>query len=178
VDGAGATVPASGAAGFVAALAAFLLGFAFFLADFSPAALFFAGFFNDFFLAFGALFFFFFFAAFLAFLFFAMTNLRQELMEQHTEPAHGGADYSTAGEKPRPIEFLCCLGRPQILIQDVRIELDPAVPYDRRRLSVHDDATEPVYIPPGAEGAHFEKIPEKNAPLQPVVELQPERVVP
>jgi hypothetical protein len=109
VDGAGATVPASGAAGFVAALAAFLLGFAFFRADFFPAALFFAGFFNDLFLAFDALFFFFFFAAFLAFLFFAMTNLRQELMEQHTEPARRGAGYSTAGENPGPLNSFAVL---------------------------------------------------------------------
>src|SRR5713226_2886644 len=110
VDGAGATVPAVGAAGFAAAfLAAFFLGFAFFRADFFLAAFFFAGFFNDFLFAFAALFFFFFFAAFLPFLFLAMTDLRQELMKQRTESAHGGAGYPTAGESPGPLNSFAVL---------------------------------------------------------------------
>ncbi len=105
MDGAGATVPAAGATGFAAAfLAAFFLGFAFLRADF-----FFASFFNDFLFAFAALLFFFFFAAFLPFLFLAMTDLRQELMKQRTESAHGGAGYSTAGESPGPLNSFAVL---------------------------------------------------------------------
>ena len=86
VEVAEATVPAIGATSLAAFLAT--LGFAFFWVDFFLPA-FFADFLNDFLLLFffAALFFFFFFAAFLAFLFFAMTGLRQELMEQRTEPA-------------------------------------------------------------------------------------------
>jgi hypothetical protein len=178
VDGAGATVPTVGAAGFAAAfLAACFFGLAFVRADFLLAALFFAGFFNDFLFAFffAALLFFFFFAAFLPFLFLAMTDLHQKLMKQRTESAHGGAGYSTAGESPGPLNSFAA--RQQILMQDVGIEPDPAVPYDRRRFPIHDDATEPFHIPPGAESAHFEEIPEKHATFQTVVELQPEPVI-
>jgi hypothetical protein len=58
---------------------------------------------------FAALFFFFFFAAFLAFLFFAMAGLRQELMELRSEPAHGGAGYSTSRESPEGLNSLAAL---------------------------------------------------------------------
>jgi hypothetical protein len=45
----------------------------------------------------------------LAFLFFAMAGLRQELMEQHTKPAHKGASYSTSRESPEGLNSLAAL---------------------------------------------------------------------
>jgi len=62
-------------------------------------------------------------------------------------------------------------------MKNVGIEPYPAVPHDRRRFSVHRDAAEPVCVPPGAESVHFEEIPEKHAPFQTVVELQPKLVI-
>ena len=103
-----ATAPATGVTG----LAAFLvtLGFAFLWVDFFLPA-FLADLFNDFLLAFfvAALLFFFFFAAFLAFLFFAIADLRQELMEQRTEPARKDASYSTSRDSPEGLNSLAAL---------------------------------------------------------------------
>jgi hypothetical protein len=62
-------------------------------------------------------------------------------------------------------------------MKNVGIEPYPAVPHNRRRFPVHGDAAEPVYIAPGAESVHFEEIPEKHAPFQTVLELQPELVI-
>jgi hypothetical protein len=45
----------------------------------------------------------------LAFLFFAIAGLRQELMEQHTKPAHKGASYSTSRESPEGLNSLAAL---------------------------------------------------------------------
>jgi hypothetical protein len=64
------------------------------------------------------------------------------------------------------------------LIKNVGVEADSIAPHDRRRLPVHDDATELIHIPPRAESAYIEKIPEKYTPLQTVLEFQPELVVP
>ena len=164
--------PAVAAAGFGAAFLA-VFRFAFFL----PAFL--AGFFSDFLFAFrpAALFFFFFFAAFFAFLFLAIVTSVESYETEAPRPSTGQGLFNRPGS-PWRIEFL---GRPagqQVLVQDVGIELNSSVPHDRRRLRIHRGATKLVDIAPDAERPEIDKIPQEHAAFQPVLEPQPEPVVP
>jgi hypothetical protein len=181
VDGGRATVPIIGAAGFAAVLLVLLAGF---LAAFFFLGFFFAAFFpTDFFLtAFFFAFFFatlfaFFFAGFFAF-FLAITSLHQELKERHTKSVHTGTGHSTPRDKSRGVDFSTRSTREQILVKDVRIELYPAIPYHRRRFLIHGNTAKLIHITPSAECAHLEKVPEENASLESVIEVQPEPVVP
>src|SRR3954447_20458392 len=67
--------------------------------------------------------------------------------------------------------------RREVLVQDVVVEPDAAFPGDGGRVRIDAHFLELAHIAPQLERADLEKIAEKHAALEPVLEAQPQVVV-